>query len=124
MSASTQSHASLLLSAKADYVCQCSLSYTYVSHVLVLQAIYTLGPLVIAFSVGNLGRYNNQVLLSGRTSDYCDVDLQDGSLVYNHAVLVVGYQNSTELVDGTKAGGSFIIKNSWNVDWGVAGATP
>ena len=85
-----------------------------------LQAIYTLGPLVIGMSAGLLADYNNQVLLTGRTDKFCAIE--NGQLDFNHAVLVVGYQNSTELADGTKAGGSFIIKNSWNTDWGVAGA--
>ncbi|BDA48825.1 probable cathepsin [Coccomyxa sp. Obi] len=86
------------------------------------QAIFTLGPLPIAVSVNSstLSRYNNEELLSGRTSPYCSTET-DGLLNYNHAVLVVGYQNSTKLADGTAAGGSFIIKNSWNTDWGVAG---
>lgn len=96
-----------------------------ISHLLVLQAIYTLGPLLIAVSVNSssLSRYNNEELLSGRTgSSSCSTE-SDGSLSYNHGVLVVGYQNSTKLADGTAGGGSFIIKNSWNTDWGVTGAT-
>ena len=88
-----------------------------------MQAVYTLGPLVIGMSAGDtkyLQNYNNDELISGRTDKYCNTT-SDGSLDINHGVLVVGYQESTVLANGTAIGGSFIIKNSWGIAWGLAG---
>ena len=93
---------------------------------LVVQAVYTLGPLQIGVSTSNssdLAFYNNGELIAGRTDKFCNTT-GDGSLRYDHAVVVVGYQGSTRLTNGTEVGGSFIVKNSWDTAWGDAGGSP
>ena len=73
------------------------------------QAVGFRGPVSIAFQVApdfklySGGVYDSKVCASGPD----DV---------NHAVLAVGYN-----IKDRRAGPYWIIKNSWNTDWGIDG---
>jgi predicted secreted protein len=70
------------------------------------QAIYDHGPVVVAICVGTaMQKYTGGVFRTDESS-------QCGSGYVNHAVLLIGWDNSTQ---------SWILRNSWGATWGESG---
>jgi len=72
------------------------------------EALYTFGPVAIAFQVfGTFSSYHGGIY----SSVFCSNKPEDG----NHAVLLVGYGSDEFSND------YWLVKNSWGADWGESG---
>ena len=70
------------------------------------QAIYEYGPVSVAIHVNNAFRsYDEGIFDNSANGDI------------NHAVVLVGWQNDPEVLNG----GYWILRNSWDADWGEDG---
>ena len=83
----------------------CEDSCTNQDESLLQQQLYAVGPVSICVDAESWQYYTGGVLKANCPSDYNDID---------HCVQLTGY-------DSTTSPGYWIVRNSWNTDWGQDG---